>query len=277
MCRGITRVEIVVIVAIVLALTAALAVALRSLRRQVLAKHDSMQIQEIHQSMLTFANEFGGNPPLPSRMANGPAGPEDFSLNHTANIYSMMVMLEYVPIEILVSPVEIADHVRVMEDYDWDIYDPTAGVYWDPRMVMHIEDPAIGANGSYAHLAPVGDRRHLRWEGSAPATMPEIGTRGVKGGAGPGSPDHDRSPTLLMLGGGKRWAGNLCFADGHIEFWSGRFQTTTDVDGNGPRPDNIFAAEFSHAHGNEAAADAFLVICVGADAVSVEDVYDPLR
>jgi hypothetical protein len=268
MRRGITRVEAIVIVVVVLVLAAALTVALRKARRNAMAMRDSAQIQEIHQSMLTFANEFGGVfPPLPSR--------DDPSLNHTANIYSMLVMQEYIAPEQLVSPVEVAGHVRVMEDYDWNLYDPQAGVLWDPKMVMHIEDPAIGANGSYAHLAPVGDRwRPHSWR--TPETMPVIGTRGVEGGVGLGDPAHDRSPTLHLLGGGRRWVGNLCFTDNHMETWDGTFQTTTDVDGTGPRPDNVFAAEFPHALGSEAAADAFLVICVGADAVSVEDVYDAL-
>jgi hypothetical protein len=61
-----------------------------------------------------------------------------------------------------------------------------------------------------------------------------------------------------------------------MEAWDGTFLTMTDVDGAGPVPDNIFAAEFPHPLGPEAAADAFLVICVGADAVSVEEVHDPL-
>ena len=47
----------------------------------------------------------------------------------------------------------------------------------------------------------------------------------------------------------------------------------------GPQKDNIFAAEFESNNGNRAAADAWLVVCIFADAKDgfwVTPVYDKL-
>ncbi len=110
------------------------------------------------------------------------------------------------------------------------------------------------------------------------ATLPVFGTRGVEDGLGPGNPEHDRSPTLRLHGPRNRWVGNICFNDNHTETWGGLTGGSVRFDpGTGPRADNIFSAEFEHAQGNQAAADAFLGVFISATQFTVEDVYDPLE
>ncbi len=280
MRRGLGHVQVIAILAAAVVLASLFTVTSSKARRTARVVRDASQVLEIHLAWLAFSNELGGSLPLPGLAASRAAGTgaaEDHSLNHTANIYSMGLVADYYPPELLVSPLEVADHVRV-HDPDPGAYDPVAGVSWDPTFVMHIEDPRIGANASYAHLIPVGDRRR-RWIAAANAFVPILGTRGVRGGAGPGNAEHDRSPALRLLGDGRTWAGHLVFGDHHLETWEGAFTSPglTFDDGSGPRPDNVFAAGFIHPDGPQAAADVFLSICVSAGRSSAQDVYDPLE
>ncbi len=259
--RGITRVEVAVVaVVVVVVITIALPLTKRW-ARDARVMQDATQLRQIHMAFATFARDQSGGLPLPSRamlrLAGEPAA-EDHTLNHTANIYSMMVMANYFTPQILVSPLETSPHVRVKDSYDW-----VPGVLWDDSFVMHIHDPAVGANGSYAHLAAVGDRRRLRWITDPPTPTPMFGTRAPR-------------PVTTS------WFGNLCFSDNHLE-------TITIMPGLGHegqpdhiyaglvfegQPDLVYAAEFAHPKGNQAAADVFMAIYISATEFTVEDVYD---
>lgn len=239
---------------------------------------DLAQLKEIHQSLIVFSRELDGSYLLPSLIAEPiKDGTEDFSLNHTANLYSLMVMRHYLTPAMLVSPTEPSGNILVKDGYAFDAYNPINGVHWDPSFVMHIDDHSIGANGSYAHAAMVGDRRGSVWRDTMDGAMPVFGTRGIRNGVGPGHPDYDRSLTLEFFEPYGKWVGNICFADNHTEILDTFFpEGLTFDDGSGAKPDNIFAAEFDHPNGNQAAADAFLVICTAATQYTVTDVYDPL-
>jgi hypothetical protein len=127
---------------------------------------------------------------------------------------------------------------------------------------MHIEDPAVGANGSCAHLAAVGDRRRINLSEKA---MPIFGNRAP--GPAPGA--NERSPTLRFHRPYDVWVGNVVYSDGHLETLENYFA--------GSPGDNIYAADFYHPKGPQAAADAFLAIYISATEFTVEDVYDPLE
>ena len=70
----------------------------------------------------------------------------------------MRVSLEFFNTDLLINRLEVSDHVVEDLDYNFDAYQPANGSYWDDTFVMRIDDPAIGANGSYAHIALCGDR-----------------------------------------------------------------------------------------------------------------------
>jgi hypothetical protein len=252
-----------VVIAIVLSVVAVLA----GVRRDMRAMQDGRQLREIWSVSLSAGTLSGSGFPLPSRAAfrhdaNDPV-PEDFTVNHSANIYSMLVMEEYVSPRTLVSPVEVLGHVTPF-DPDYGRYSPADGIYWDDRFVMHIHDPAVGANGSYAHLVAVGERRHLTRQATA---MPLFGNRAP--GPAPGA--QKRSPTLRFYRPHDVWVGNIVFTDGRIDMVENYYPA-----GVAAPDDNIYAADREHPMGPHAAADAFLAVYISATEFTVEDVYDPL-
>ena len=297
--RGLGRTEVVIILVVIASvlvvgcfgtalLGGLLLPALAKAQRNARSMKDSAQIKLIHQSYGVFGREFSGTYPTPSLLAATHGEPaetplaeldRDWSLDHSANFYSMVVMQNLLSPDVLVSPIEVSDHVVTKADYDYSAYSPADGVFWDGSFVMHIHDPAIGANASYAHITLVGDRRK-HWRDTSDGSVPVFGTRAPRGGATFG-PEYDRSPTLELHGGKRQWVGNICFNDNHMETLSNFYpQLTTYEDPGtlqGQQKDNIFAADFSHPLGNQAAADAFLSIYISATEFTVEDVYDPLE
>ena len=96
-------------VAAVLAVSVVLRPARGHRRARALMAKDQTQLREIQMSQAVLARDFGSQYPLPSLAPRAlPGQPEDFTLNHTANIYSMLVMADYFGPEVLVSPVETA-------------------------------------------------------------------------------------------------------------------------------------------------------------------------
>ncbi len=177
---------------------------------------DAAQINEIAQSLLVASRELDGSFPFPSLIvATGDDETEDFSLNHSANLYSILVVRHYLTPAMLISPIEYSDHV-VQANYDFTAYDPLNGSYWDPSFVMHIEDPNIGANASYAHVAAVGDRRDALDPAKTSIDMPILGTRGPDV-TNLDPADYHRSPTYRFTKPYDRWLGNIAFSDNHVE------------------------------------------------------------
>jgi transcriptional regulator of met regulon len=262
--RGLGRVEVLEIIVVLAIVLSLLIVMLTRARRNMRSMQDAQQLRQLAAAVVTFYRDFDGRFPLPSqallRREGAQEAPEDFTLNHSANIYSMMLMQEYFPPEILVSPVEVLDHVTCF-DPDYGRYSPADGIFWDDRFVMHIHDPAVGANGSYAHLAAVGERRRIAL---SDAPVPLFGNRAP--GPAPGA--ERRSPTLRFHRPHDVWVGNVVFSDGHTATLENYFA--------GSPGDNIYAADFYHPMGPQAAADAFLAIYISATEFTVEDVYDPL-
>lgn len=275
--RGITRIEIIVVLIVLIIIVALVVVKVSQLRRDMISIKDGTQIQQISQSMVVFSRELNGQFQVPSLIAPPTAnGEEDYTLNHSANLYSLMIMRHYVNVELLVSPIEVSDHVLVDKDYNHNKYDPLNGSYWDDSFVMHIEEPKIGANGSYAHVAAIGDRRDVLHSSKISDSIPILGTRAydqsildpIK---------YLRSPVFRFSKPYDKWVGNIAFADGHTTTMDTFYPQLTSYDsGSGSVPDNIFAAEFDHPNGKQAAADAFLCISTAATQYTVKDVYDPL-
>ena len=269
--RGLSRVEVVVIVGVIVIALVMVIVGPPRHRRHARTLKDASQLRQIGITALLFHRDRNDEFPLPSqallRREGAEEAPEDYTLNHSANIYSMFIMMNYLTPQILVSPVEVSPHVRVKGTsssgpYDWDAYDPFEGELWDDTFVMHIHDPAVGANGSYSHLVAVGDRRRFP---SFDSTVPLFGNRAP--GPAPGAPQ--RSPTLRFHRPHDVWVGNVCFSDGHTETLDNYFA--------GSPGDNIYAADSEHPRGPQAAADAFLAIYISATEFTVADVYDPLE
>lgn len=236
---------------------------------------DAAQLNEIYKSLVVFSREFDGSFPLPSLIVGPDAnGNEDFTLNHSANIYSSLVAKHYATPELLISPLEVSGHVTEA-NYDYTAYDPLNGSYWDPSFVMRIDDPTKGANGSYAHVVAVGDRVAIFNTPALSEAAIVMGTRGPDV-TNLDPIDYPRSPAMQILKPYDQWVGNIAVADGHVETLTG-FEYSArgcwDPDLRVLTPDNIFTADLDHPKG---AADAFIAIYSAASEFTVNDIYDPL-
>jgi hypothetical protein len=277
---GVTKIEMIVILVIAVVVVAVTYPAIRRSRCGAASLKDKTQITQIHKAMLSFANENEDLLPTPGliQMRRNDSGVlvHDDTLNHSAPLYSYLIGANLVKPELLVSPdcIDETDAVWVKSHYDYAAYNPAANQFWDPTFTMRIDNSKVGANCSYAHMALCGDRRLNKWTNNRDAATPIISTRGTKGGATSGA-DFDRSPTLKLHLPRNQWVGHICFSDNHSETLD-RFYPPLVHFAGPSEGDNIFAAEFRHPLGNQAADDAFLGVFAGSTELSVQAIYDPL-
>jgi prepilin-type N-terminal cleavage/methylation domain-containing protein len=271
--RGFTLIELLVVVAIIALLVGLLLPALAKAQKNARSMKDQTQIRQIHTASLTFANENKGKLPTPgliNRLTDPymgqdlpGIGPEQYAHNHSAPLYSAMVAAEYYNTDILIGPTEQNPVVVEDQDYDYSDYDPGSDVYWDPDFLVELED-GPECNSSYSHLALCGQRKRVNWQDTQNSGDPCYSTRGTRDGATEGD-EYDLSPTLLLHGSKRKWDGNVVFNDNHAELLDNFFPPLTvyePLNGVEAEKDNIFAAEFDdYPEGNQASADAFLVIC----------------
>lgn len=276
-----TLVMIVVLTALIVPWAATV---LKRARCGAASLRDAMNMKQVHQGILLYASSNKYQYPTPGLIkplqnADGSTS-QDFSLNHSSPLYSYLIGAHYVQPELLVTSLECLEvnrGVRIKKDYDFAAYNPAAGTFWDPSFVMRIDDPGIGANSSFAHMAICGDRRETKWRETGNSGDPILGTRGPRDGAQSGD-EYTRSPTLRLHDPLGSWDGNVVFADNHTERLNSMYSSLTFIhssDGTVVK-DNIYAAEFDHPKGPQAAADAFLGIFIAAGEFDVQPVFDPL-
>jgi prepilin-type N-terminal cleavage/methylation domain-containing protein len=290
--RGFTLMEMLVVIAIIALLVSLVLPALGRARRSAQSSKDGVQQKEIHRSFLAWANNNNGLLPIPGQINRLPVaglgdqpgrGPEDFSLNTSQSLYSVMLAQEYFSAELLIGPTEVNTAlVKPYVDYDFSMYDPGSDTYWDPGLSMNIAgEPGQGlCNASYTHEAICGVRKARRWRDTQDSTFPILGTRAVWRGLPPGDNRHNRSPTLRLHGPKNKWIGNIIFADNHLETLENFYPVQTTYqpdDGSGAvLKDNIFNYEFPYDPDGRAAPDAWLVIATIAsdDGNTVDEQYD---
>jgi hypothetical protein len=199
---------------------------------------DATQVRAVHQSWLTYAKEFQGLFPIPGLvnrlpvegMGNVPGrGAEDITQNTTASLHSMMVMSNYYTADDLISPVERNPKVvRVCAEYNYEVYNITDDVYWDPNFKA---DLAKISHVSFAHMPLVGERKAKQWRDTMDARFGVAGNRGPK--------DGTMDPDSVTCGPHGNWAGNIVFQDNHTEFLD---STIWKRDNGGEKiADNLFA------------------------------------
>ena len=204
---------------------------------------DGAQASQIHKALIIFADsndERFAIPGLINRLAvekdKGPQlagqqipgmGPEDESINTTANLYSALIAQMFFNPDLVVSPIERNPNVKVDDDYDFDAYNPANDVYWDGQFTADLDK---SSNASYAHQPITKARRNL-WRHTKDLHLAQLGNRGPKDGA--------LDPASHTCGPHGNWAGNIVFGDNHVDF----FSTTTPENLKG---DNLFAADEGH-------------------------------
>lgn len=194
---------------------------------------DGAQLKEIYQAWIVFADDNKGRYLVPGLIDRRPdpilgdmdgTGPEDYSLNTTANLYSAMIAQDYFNLNYLISIFERNPAVVQDKDYDYNAYDPPNDVYWDPTFVADLE---TGSNVSYAHMPLVGNRMVLQWRNTGDANVAVLGNRGPADGVA--------SADSYSCGKNGSWLGSLVFNDNHLETLSA---TAGLKIGGGP--DNLF-------------------------------------
>jgi prepilin-type N-terminal cleavage/methylation domain-containing protein len=230
---GFTLVELLVVIAIIALLIGLLLPALARAQQNAKTIKDANQVQQIHKSMLTFAqNEQGGKLPTPGLidrlpfstpggLINAPGqGLEDQTQNSTARLYSAMIAQRYFNPDLLIGPTEVNPIIVEKANYNYNSFDPPVDNYWDDTFQANLAATAGGTsqcNTSYAHLALCGERKKSNWRNSMDSTKPLLGTRGTYKGTNSGN-SYRLSYTLQLHGSDKDWDGNIAFSDNHTEF-----------------------------------------------------------
>jgi competence protein ComGC len=286
--RGLTLVELLVVIIVFLIIVALLLPAVSPRRRPAPLMKDQVQIKTIHASLTTFSRDYEGTYPIPSRIHRD-LGPDaekdeiDGTCNTSAAMYSACIMQNYFTPRILVAPTEHSGSVVVKDDYDWSVYSPLDGVFWDampngtppPGASAHYvpfavnlatNNPHTGApvcNVSYAHNPLCGERMSREWRDTLNSKWAVLGNRGVICGDDNNKAVYEASVTLEFHGPRNKWFGNIAYNDNHVELhdtFSPDGLTFLDAGGTGV-PDNLFRNDAQNGDcGSGLGIDVFLTL-----------------
>jgi hypothetical protein len=187
---------------------------------------DKMYLDGIFKSMVASAGDNRNRYLTPGELGRE----KDITKNTTANLFSAMVMANYVPCRQLFSGNEFSGYVTEMRDYDMTLYNPQSNVFWDPSFKA---DLAQLSHTSFAHVPLFGERFDREWKNTMNSAFPLLGNRGPK--------DGRENPQSYTYGRNGKWGGHLVFGDGHVVFVESFMPEGLAFESNGKRfPDNIF-------------------------------------
>lgn len=232
--RGGTKVNIIVSIACMAVLIVIVQTTLSTEHQRSRVSREEAQIGGIYQSWSVYSNSNNGLLPTPGlvkrKSFNGAIvpgrGEEDPSQNITANLFSLSIMSNSFTPEMCVGATEPSSHVTVCDDYDYEAYKPSAGVFWDANFKADLH---ATSHVSFAHIPIYGEAKIKVWrETSARGGAAILGNRGPLGGV-----DDPKSITYRIHPPFDRWLGDICFNDGHTGFYQTYFPKGDN--------DNVFA------------------------------------
>lgn len=234
---------------------------------------DGTQIRNVVQSMAIFANGNRDRYPLPSLLDadNQTIAETGRAKDTTNNVLSILVFSCFISPELLYSPSEADDRIKIHAGYQ--TANPSAAVnpqkaLWDPS--LRADFTTGDGHISYATQMTSGDADKMNgrlawWMNTFNATEAVLGNRGplVTGLDAKGNILHDTtSKTMLIHGGRTTWEGNIAYNDNHVNFETRMDpeEITYRVVGSKSRPDIFFYDEPDAADG----LNAYLGIWVKA-------------
>lgn len=211
--RGITKIELAVLIVVIIILTMLILPIVSQTRTQrASSARDMAQIKLVHQGCLVYAESNpDGALPAPSQ-CSAPGHECDERDNTTANLYSMLIAQDFFAVSHPVATKEVSEHIVIDEDYNYEAYNPIgeSPTFWDPTFVA---DLATGSNASFAHLPIVGERLKQLWKNSNDPALIVFGTRGPRDGDENDITSDTPSLTHQLYGSDDKWVGNIVMND----------------------------------------------------------------
>lgn len=219
--KGFTLIELLVVMAIIALLLGLLLPALAKARATARQVKSATQLNQIHKGFLIMStndNDYFPTPGRINRCGTTPGkGPEDNSVNSSANLYGACISGEYFTPQLLVDPSEASGNVAIASTYDIERYSPPGDVYWDDSDFSRFKCDLQGiCNTSYATMLLNGNRKSRQWKKSLDSKFAVLSNRGVEDSSYD-EQEYLSSKTLLIHGSRKEWIGNVCYNDNHIE------------------------------------------------------------
>jgi prepilin-type N-terminal cleavage/methylation domain-containing protein len=232
--RGLTLVEVLIVVAVVVGLLMVAVVSSRGgSRASARQAKCATQVRNIVQAMTIFVHGNDDRYPLPSRFdGNNLTVPEiGRAKDTTANIFSILVFNSSISLEMLVCPSETNTRIKIHAGYENSnprrAVDPQNAL-WDPS--LSADFTTADSHISYATLITDGEPdpkertatgRLQHWANTFDPRQACLGNRGplVTGRDAAGNILHDRmSNTLAIHGKRTVWEGNIGYNDNHVAF-----------------------------------------------------------